>query len=348
MKNNKLVWAITFVALVLFVALPPVYGGDPARVGTAAGTQLLIPVGARDLALGGANVANTVGLSAIYWNPAGLSSIGTTAGAEFSTMQIFNDITVNYLALAVRAPKLGTFGFSLKSFSFGDIPVTTVANADGTGATFSPTFITLGLTYSRKLTDAIQVGVTAKLVSESLSEPLSASANAVAFDAGIQYHNFGGVSGFSLGMAVKNVGSNMRFSGSGLLDQGSAGEVGFNEFLNRPAQSDELPASIELGAGYKRNLDENNSVLIMGNFQNNNLDNDTYRIGLEYSYSNLISLRGGYRFNQKVDSNDELYTWTLGAGLHYKLGSTDISFDYSYRDSQYFDGNNLFTVRLGF
>jgi hypothetical protein len=345
MKKYKFTWAITFIAVMLFLTALPVYGGDPARIGTAAGEQLLVPVGARTMAMGGSNPAFTKGLEAIYWNPAGLSSMPTTAAGVFSTMQIFNDINVNYIALGVKAGRIGHFGFSLKSFDFGDIPLTTNEDMDGlSGQTFSPTFITAGLTYSRALTDAIQVGVKGKLVSERIPR---AQASAFAVDIGIQYHNLGNIQGVSMGLVVKNIGTNLQYSGSGLLTQATDAGSGRQEFRSRPSADHQLPATVELGVGYKRNINEQNAVIVNGNFQNNNFGDDDYKLGLEYTYTDLVALRGGYVFNNK-ESEDQLYTFSLGLGLHYKLGNTDLTFNYAFRDVQYFDGNNLFEFIIGF
>ena len=85
----------------VFLYVWPVIEFGAQELNTAA--QLLVPVGARDLAMGGANLANTENLEAIYWNPAGLSSMANRAAGQFSTMQIFNDIRVNYVAVAVKA-----------------------------------------------------------------------------------------------------------------------------------------------------------------------------------------------------------------------------------------------------
>jgi hypothetical protein len=308
--------------------------------------QTKVPVGARDLAMGGANIANTVGLDAIYWNPAGLSSMKNNAAGVFSTMSIFNDINVNYVAIGLRMGRLGSMGVSLKAFDFGDIPVTTTEDPDGaSGRTFSPTFVTTGLTYSRLLTDAIQVGFTGKLIYESIPR---ASASAFAFDAGIQYHELGGIPGFSIGLTVKNIGGNMTYQGSALTTQASTGSLGQNEFVDRIASSDQLPAMVELGAGYKRLIAENNTVTVSGLFLNNNFGNDAFKIGGEYMFQDLIALRGGYLLENNTAAEDNLYRFTAGVGLHYNLGGSDVTFDYTYRDSQYFDGNNLFSLRIGF
>ena len=340
MKHKNLIGALALITMVLLLGLSSVYAGDPSRIGTAAGEQLLVPVGARDMALGGSNVALSSGLDAMYWNPAGFSKLNHSAAGAFSTMQIFGDINVNYFALGLKAGKLGSVGFSLKSFDFGDIPLTTNEDYDGaSGATFAPSFLTAAVTYSRQLTDAIQVGFTGKLVSESIPR---ASASAFAFDFGIQYHELGGINGMSFGLVAKNIGTNMQYTGSGFLTQNAA------NFVERPTTTNQLPATVELGVGYVREINEDNSILFNGNFENANFGNDNFRFGMEYAYSDLIALRGGYLFTNRTDADDQLYTFTLGVGLNYNVGATNLTFDYAYRDSQYFDGNNLFSLTIGF
>lgn len=346
MSKNKFFIISSFLLLIIAFGVMPLFAGDADRVGTAAGTQVLVPVGARDLAMGGADVATTAGLSAIYWNPAGFSMLKTTAAGQFSTMTIFNDIKVNYLAVGFRSGRFGSIGVSLKSFDFGDIPLTTIEDMDGaSGKTFAPTFTTAALTYSRRLTDAIAVGFTGKLIYESIPR---ASASAFAFDMGIQYKNLGQINGLNIGLVVKNIGTNMRYSGSGLLAQATEEGSSYQDFRSRQASSDQLPSTVELGLSYQRNIAENSNLIVSGTFQNNNFDNDRIKIGAEYMFNDLIALRGGYLFNQNVESADALYRFTLGVGLHYNLAGTDLTLDYAYRDSQYFDGNNLFSLQIGF
>ncbi|RMH78583.1 MAG: hypothetical protein D6681_19960 [Calditrichaeota bacterium] len=339
------------LVVVMLLCITAAHAGDAARIGTAGGVQVQVPVGARGLAMAGANIAYTSGLEAIYWNPAGLASMTNSASGLFSTMTIFNDVNVNYLALGVRMGGFGHIGFSLKTFDFGEIPITTAADPDGlSGATFSPTFVTAGLTYSRQLTDAILVGVTGKVVSESVP---GAAATAFAADVGVQYHELGGIDGLSFGVALKNIGTNMHYTGSRLLVNGSAvgrntAGQGVSEFVFRGTSSDQLPASVELGVGYKRSFAEENSVIVTGLFDNQNFGNDVIRVGVEYAYSDIIAIRGGYQFVDNTPSEDQNYRFTLGVGLHHKFGNTDISIDYAFRDSQYFDGNNIFAVKIGF
>lgn len=346
MNSRKLLVALFIASFAVLSALPPVFAGDPARTGTAGGVQLLVPVGARDLAMGGANLATTSNLGAIYWNPAGLSSMSNKAAGQFSTMEIFNDIRVNYAAVAVQAGRLGHIGVSLKAFDFGDIPETTLDDPDGvSGRTFSPTFATLGLTYSRKLTDVIQVGFNAKTVVEEVPR---ASASAVAFDLGIQYHQLGGINGLSIGLAVKNIGSDLQYEGSAFLRDSPIAGTNRDEFQAPQIQSDQLPASIEMGVGYSYQVNESNSFIASGNFQSNNFGNDAFKFGGEYNYGDFFALRAGYLSYDGIDTDDLLYRYTFGAGLNFDVSGTALVLDYAFRDSQYFDSNHLFSLTVGF
>ena len=98
----------------------------------------------------------------------------------------------------------------MKSLDFGDIPVTTEAFPDGTGETYSPSFLTLGFTYSKVLTDRISIGTNLKLVSENIQ---NTSATGFALDAGVQYRFS---ESLMIGAAVKNIGSNMEYAGQNL------------------------------------------------------------------------------------------------------------------------------------
>jgi hypothetical protein len=346
MNRKKISLMIALISLVVLLGLLPLYGGDPARVGTAGGVQVQVPVGPRSLAMAGANVADVQGLEAIYWNPAGLGTLGFNAGGTISTMKIFNDISVNYLALGVQAGRLGTLGFSIKAFDFGEIPVTTNQDMDGaSGQTFSPTFVTAGLTYAKSLTDVISVGVTGKLVYESIPR---ANASAFAFDMGIQYHNLGGINGMSMGLAVKNIGSSMQYTGSAFLVQAQDAGASSNDFRTIPTAKHKLPATIELGLGYQYNINETNALLLSGNFQNQNFGDDALRFGVEYRYSTFLALRGGYLYSQGVDSEEQLYDFTAGVGLRASLGGSEIGVDYAFRNTQYFDSSNLFSLTIGF
>jgi hypothetical protein len=349
MTHNERKLAVSLV-LLLGVLSISAFASNPDRIGTAGAQELLIPVGARGVALGLSGPLFITGVDAIYWNPAGLSRMNNSVQAEFSQMSYIADIGVSYGAIGVAAGDFGNLGFTLKSLSFGDIPVTTTTFPDGTGDTYSPTFVTLGATYSRTLTDRISVGVTANLVSEKI---LQMSASGLTFDVGIQYRDLA-LRGLQLAVAIKHIGPDMTYSGSNAYVNADAqGSLrGTNPYVVQMA-SFEMPSDLEIGLGYSPTLDESNSLTVGGTFINNNYLQDEYSLGAEYAFKSIFFVRGAYTFspqtgNDVTGAQSYLYNWSFGAGVRYNIGGLDLTFDYGYRSVKYFSGNNVFTFMVGF
>lgn len=357
MMNKKILTHVIILTAAALVCVAPSFaqvGTNDNRAGTAAAEQLLIPVGARTIAMGGGDVSGVSGIEAIYWNPAGLAGSGKGSEIMFSHLNYIADMNLNYIAASARFGNIGTFGFSLSTLDFGSgIAVTTETAPDGTGETFSPTFITVGLTFSRPMTDRINAGFNLKLVSEDIFEQ---TASTFGFDFGVQYATGGG---FKLGALLKNIGPKMTFSGPKVerfvplpgTEPGSRPRA-----LEIPLQSAELPSSIEIGVAYDWQVAENNMVTFVGNFRNNNFTFDDYQIGAEYNFADVVFLRGGFvtQFNSEQDefasnSVDNIYGLSLGAGVSWSLGENlSIKFDYAYRQAEFFDDPQWFSIVLGF
>jgi len=341
------VFMILVLILAVLIGTVEAYAGGQNRRGTAGAQELLIPVGARGIALGNSALSTMTGLDALYYNPAGVSASTASAEAMFSHMNYIADIGVDYLAVGANFPEFGSIALSVKSLSFGDIPYTDEENPDGTGQMFSPTFITFGLTYSRALTDRIRAGVTAKLVTEKI---MSTSASGIAFDAGLQYMNLGGINGLSVGVALKNFGPSMKFDGSDLYRTAHVtGADRPDQLYKVEAASFEIPSSLEIGFGYMATLMEKNVAVVSGTYQNNNFANDEYRLGLEYSYDQMLFLRGAYIIPADVGKSEEyIYGASFGAGVNLNFAGVGLAVDYAYRTTKTFVGNNVVTVKLAF
>ena len=342
---------IIFLSLAILLLSSMQVSAVSNRAGTNAASELLIPVGAKYIAMGGASVSGVNGLESIYWNPAGLDRMTYGAAAMFSHMMYIADISVSYVALGVRFGGIGTVGLSFKTLGMGDIDITTIDFPDGTGEQFSPQFMTMGLTYSRALTDRVSVGGTAKIISETIDR---VSATGFAFDVGVQYRNLADVNGLCIGVALKSVGPGLQFDGNGLLQKMQP------EDSNRPlspykviASTDELPSTMELGVSYNKNVNDNSKIEVETAFINHNYEDDAARFGVEYSFMNMFFLRGGYGYalNAGDDPTGEsvsIFGACFGAGFQYDLGGFDLVVDYAYRQVEYFESNNVFTLKLGF
>ena len=348
--------------LILSIVVPLVYNsafaGGSRRIGTAGAQELLIPIGSAGSALNGSNQALATGIDAIFWNPAGLDRSNYQSEVMFSRMNYIAGLDLTYIAAAVKFPGIGTLAFSLKNLDFGDIILTTEENTDGTGETYSPTYITAGLTFSRVMTDRIAFGATAKIVSESI---LRQSAKGLALDVGVQYSS--GPGGYRLGVVLKNLGPSMKFDGPDLEEkhQPPGTEPGTIAEPRRIVLSSfELPSTLELGLGYEFLLGEQNTLTLSSDFVNNNFSLDEFKFGAEYSLNDIIFLRGGYNIGYNSDaegdqssftnsSEDYLWGLSIGVGLLYDLTpDMGLSIDYAYQSAKIFDNRQWFTVTLSF
>ena len=320
------------------------------RVGTSAASELLIPIGGRDFAMGGSTLATSHGVEAIHWNPAGLGRLDVSAEGMFSSMTYLADIGVSYGAVGAKMGELGNIALSVKALDFGDILLTTDDDPEGRGGRlYSPTFVTVGLTYARGLTDAISVGGTLKIISEQIDR---VSASGAALDFGVQYSGLGGIKGLQLGVAVKNIGPQMKYDGPGLYQRGTAsGGRRPEQNYKLDAASYELPSLVEIGLAYGGSFQENMAWTLNGSFTNNNLYLDEYRVGGEIGFKvEGIELfgRAGLALTPQAETNENIFGESFGAGLKWAGTGIGITVDYAYRTTEFFDGNQVISLKFGF
>lgn len=313
------------------------------RIGTSAAPELLIPVGARDMALGGASIATTSGVEALHWNPAGLFRSTNSVDLMLSTMDYIAGIQVNYLAVGSHFSGLGNLALSLKSLDMGDIPITTESQPDGTGGSFKPTFLTVGLHYGRGLTDRIGLGTTLHYITNRVDR---AEATGISFSAGLQYLDLANIEGLDLGVAVKHIGQRMRFEGPALLNQGHLNSLRRGpSFYNVQASSADLPSIFELGLAWSHQLPGMAELNLSSVFQHQNYSYDQYKLGAEYEYNDFLALRGG--FDYAADAEDDTYLFGNSFGLGLAFGPA-ARLDYAYGGVERFDALHTFTFQLGF
>lgn len=321
---------LLITAVLLALGFSMVNAGNFNRVGTSGANELQIPVGARGAALGGAVMANTFGVEAITWNPAGLAMTENTE-VMFTHLSYLADINVNFAGLATNIEDFGVLGISAKIVSIGDMEETTELSPDGTGRVFSPTMSVLGVSFARSLNANVSFGVTAKFIHESIFE---VSASGFAVDIGFMFDPHW--NGLQFGFSVKNYGGEMAFTGDGFnrdLDgrQGAAESTSFD-----------LPSSINMGVAYNVYDQDANVATFTGNFRSNNYYQDLYQGGLEYVYDGTISARIGYKY---ADDTEYLYGFSAGAGLNFQVSGMDLVLDYAWSQTETFDALQFFTVK---
>jgi hypothetical protein len=338
------------VALPLLLAGPALAGSDLRR-GTDGAHELQIPVGARGSALGGTVIGDVSGVEAIYWNPAGLAATDHNA-VLFSHTNYLADMKLNYVALVTRpGGNLGVLGFNAKVLSVGDVIVTTEDAPDGTGEILSPTFAVLGATWAKQFTDRVLFGGTVNYVSERIA---NVGATGLAFDFGVQYLTEW--KGLRFGMAMKNVGPSMEFSGAGLessIQPPGSDPSATNRVYRATTASFQMPSSFSLAGSMTAHRDSRNLLTVLAAFQNNNFTGDVVRGGAEWMYRDVFALRGAWfgTYNSSVDATtgeevtklqggEQSYSgYSLGAGATMRTGETGhVGVDFAWRPVRaYFD-----------
>jgi opacity protein-like surface antigen len=213
-----------------------------------------------------------------------------------------------------------------KTVDFGDIPITTTDNPDGTGQSYSPSYLIVGLTYSKVRTDRVSAGTSFKYIHEGI---MNTSADGWALDFGVQYRF---KSNLAIGASVKNIGGNMQYAGEDLKVKtdvpGSALSSGSGVY-EADTEPFQIPSYFELSASYISQFNEQNNLELASFFRNNNNLEDLMGFGMEYSFMQTFFLRGGYNFLLE-NTSDYIYDFTAGAGVNYKMaGGVNLIFDYA-------------------
>lgn len=281
--------ALALVPLLALGALGQVQA--QSQSGTTAVSFLEIPAGARSIGLGEAYVSLANDLSALYWNPAGITQMESNQ-ASFETTDWFIDTRLHFSGAVIRSGD-SYFGASVYMFDGGLMDVRTLTYPEGTGEEFSVMDISLGFSYARSLTENFSLGGTVKMVQSRIWRMRATSP---ALDLGFRYQT--PLDRVQLGFAISNFGSEMRLSGDNTftrvdLDPQNAGN---NDGI--PAslltKSWDLPLIFRIGFNWiaVQTMDLNVLVAADAVYPNNN--ENYVNIGAEATYRRIISLRGGY------------------------------------------------------
>ena len=349
---NKLLYI--FLTFVMIGFTTTTKAGNPDRQGEAGAYELLMNPWARSAGLHTMTTAMISGVESIRLNPAGLSRLAGTEIIIGSSLYLKGSgIKMNSVGLGQSIGKNGTFGLTLMALDFGDIPVTTEAQPEGTGATFSPSFFNIGLSYSHLFENKVSVGVTVRVVSETISD---ARASGTTLDAGVQYVT-GDQDNFKFGISLRNIGGRMAFEGDGLVNPGrfDNGAEDLQRSVDDRAEEFELQSMLNIGASLDFYAGSKHKITVVGNYTSNAFSQDQIGGGLEYSFNKLVMIRGGYRHdfgtvaeggNAKPIYSGPAAGFTLNVPTNKKDNAPRIAIDYGYRATEVYDGTHNFSVRI--
>ncbi len=335
--------------------------GNPDRQGEAGAVQLLMNPWAPSAGLHSLGTSYVTGVEAMRINPAGVGRFdGTQVMVGYANYLQGTDISMQAIGVTSRVGTNGGFGFSIMSVDFGDIPITTTDQPEGTGALLNLSFINVGITYSHRFENKVSVGITLRGVSESTSD---VSSFGFAIDAGVQYVT-GEQEEFKFGLSLRNVGSRMAYGGQGLATAADNPDpsADYKLTLDQRAAGFEMPSMLNIGASYDfLSGVENQRVTLVGNFTANSFSRDQVGAGLEYAFREQFLARVGYRLDLDAPTGSEgttadeapLYDGlSAGASVRVPFQRGDVnrrfSVDYAFRSTRIYGGTHNVGLSLSF
>ncbi len=337
MKN---VWILA--TLVLLVSLTADFAtAQNRKAGINGAAFLKIGVGARPAAMGSAMTSIVGDANNMYWNPAGIAFTDQKAHVAFSHNEWLLGLSQQAFAGAYNFEGVGTIGLGFMRFGvsgitadrdqFPSIPDLVSQQIDkGAGSTYDYNDILLQVTFARYVTDRLSLGVTMKYISEKIDD---GRASAVAFDLGSVYHI--GFLGWNIGARINNLGGDLKF-----YDFGAP-----------------IPLTFSFGTSIMPYKDESNKVMVAVDAVKPQDGQQYYYSGVEYSFMEMISVRGGYKLNY-TDVNDggnsqrgavrtTIEGFTAGAGFQTTYEGYTIGVDYAMTQMHLLDNTHRFTLSVG-
>jgi hypothetical protein len=358
----KLVIILLISANSLFAQIAPKYSNEFLAIG----------VGARSLGMGGSVLASTHDISAVYWNPAGLTKIRNRMEIGAMHSEYFAGISkYDFLGAAYKINDKSVVGLSMIRFGVDDIPNTLdLIDSDGN--------IRYDRITSFSVADyAFLVSYATELPIENLS--VGGNVKIIRRNAG----DFANAWGFGFDVSAIYSYNNWRF-GAVLRDATSTFNAWkFNQSLLRDvfeATGNTVPENgleitlprLLLGAGYFFNIDDKFSlypeiafVTTSDGMRNTLIKTNFVSVdpaaGIEFGYNNLVFARFGasnFQFVPDFDKENSL-SWQpnigigvniLGLRIDYAL--TDIgdqsialyshvfSLSYAFKTKDFFANNN--------
>jgi hypothetical protein len=302
----------------------PVLGGQRAGISTA--QFLKIGVGGRATAMGDAFVAIANDVSALYWNPAGLSQFSENQ-VMFSHNQWVVDINHDFVGAVYHLDDANTFGVSLTSLSMDEMKVTTEYAPFGTGEYFGFSDFGLAVSYSRKMTEQFSFGGTVRYIEETLDV---LKMRGVMIDLGTYYWT--GLGSTRFAVAVTNFGNDLAPDGEVVL-------VGNRTKSNW--QSFSPPTMFRIGFALEPYEDEEHKFTTSIQLNHPNDNSENLSLGLEYVWNKMFFARGGYKVNVEEQN------YSFGAGVNIPISIANVSVDYAFANFTRLGSAHRFSITLG-
>ena len=359
MKNIHRILTCVVFGILLMPNMTAKAGNDDRR-GTSGAGELLINPWVRSSGWGGVNTACGSGIDALFSNVAGLAhTTGTEATFGYTAWLQNSDISNIAVGLAQSLGDYGVLGLTVNSMNFGTIERTKEGSPElGNNGTYKISMMNIAVSYAKAFSNTIYAGATLKVVNEGID---NVTGTGFAIDAGVKY-----VTGenyeLKFGIALKNWGPSMSFSGDGLSTNALFQGSNHYQTLEQRSSSFELPSSLNIGMSYDFLFAENkHRITLAGNFSSMAFGRDLYTLGVEYGFVKYLMLRAAYSYEDGLtksiydeDGSTNLMSgFSCGASVIAPLSKPkngkkgmDISIDYSFRATKVMGGIHSVGVSL--
>ncbi len=335
---------IISLSLLLFISANNLFGQQQKLAQT--GLKFLsVSLDARASGFGDAVTSLEYNSAAMFYNPAGMARMNTFTSVAVGQTQWIADIKYQYGSISL-APFDGDYGIIALSFisvDYGDFMGTVRYNNDQgflDVGTFSPTAVAFGLGYAKALSDKFSVGGTIKYARQSLGTSVvgGVTANSSGFTGGTTEENKLNVLAFDFGVIYK--------TGYKSLDLGMSVR-NFSREVKYKKDGFQLPLIFQIGASFNASdildLDKNMHSVLLSVDANHPRDYpEQVNVGIEYTFMNLLSLRGGYS-----TPNDERDV-SAGVGLKHSFAGVNFGLDYAYTPFGIFDSVHRISVSFAY
>ncbi len=267
------------------------------RPGSVGAEFIRVPVSARAAGMGGAYIAVTSGADAMYYNPAALVWTEEETNFFVNHTEYLADISHEYFSVTHRSGNNG-YGAAITGLYTDLMMERTPQQPGGTGRTFFAANYRGSFAYARKMTRKVSLGVKASFMHMKLFDDMTEQS--IGFDIAADYH--ADFRDFRFAMKIANLGSEVKF---------------VNE-------SYPLPIKFEFGASMNAIEEENHIVKVSGNAFKPNDGDPRGQAGVEYSFRDLLFLRGGYKVSHDIED------FTAGMGLNIDLSGYIMQFNYGF------------------
>jgi hypothetical protein len=302
---------------------------------------LLVSTSPRASGMGEAYYSTGTGAEAMFYNPAALAEVDKSVDVSANITNWIADIKYISGSVAWNLGNYGVVGANIVTVDYGTIYGTSLISSSeqaayplgykDNGELGNIGAMAVGVSYAKAINSQFLIGGTVKIASQSLGENQFSTgenkkndAAKLVFDAGVKYYT--GYRSFRFGMAIRNFASNIK----------------------REQIEEQLPLTFTMGIAMDMftmvtgEKVKDNTLTLAVDYLHQNSYSERVNLGLEYIFMNLISLRGGYQTNRDLSS------WSLGAGISHIIFDKQIRLDYSYSKFDLFDPVNRIGVGVQF